>query len=48
MDFFVVLKRPGARVARRKRCTSRVGAPHRISKKDAQDWFRRSFNGILL
>lgn len=35
MDFYVVLKRPGSRVGLRKRCKSRIGAKHRISKDEA-------------
>ncbi|CAI5713370.1 unnamed protein product [Peronospora destructor] len=48
MDFFVVLKRPGARVARRKIQQSRVGAPHRLTKDDAINWFQTKFEGIVL
>ena len=40
MDFYVVLARPGFRVARRKHCVSRVGKTHRITKSDAQAWFK--------
>jgi large subunit ribosomal protein L11e len=32
MDFFVVLGRPGFRVARRKRMTARVGVQHKVRK----------------
>merc|ERR1712189_133917 len=48
MDFYVVLGRPGARVARRRRCKSRVGASHRLVKEDAQKWFQKKYEGILL
>lgn len=41
MDFYVVMGRPGARVARRKRCKSRVGFPHRVRKEDSQAWFKQ-------
>ncbi len=34
MDFYVVLERPGYRVARRRR-TARVGVQHRVTKDDA-------------
>jgi large subunit ribosomal protein L11e len=47
MDFFIILKRPGARVARRKHATGRVGAPHRVTKEEAQAWFKETFKGIL-
>jgi hypothetical protein len=48
MDFYVVMGRPGARVARRKRCKNRVGFPHRVKKEDSQAWFKQRFDGILL
>jgi large subunit ribosomal protein L11e len=35
MDFYVVLKRPGSRVGLRRRCKSRIGAKHKISKAEA-------------
>ena len=41
MDFFVVMGRPGARVARRKRCKSRVGFQHKVKKEDSQAWFKQ-------
>merc|ERR1711997_860989 len=48
MDFFVVLERPGQRIARRRRCQSRIGAPHRLNKEDAQKWFQVKYDGILM
>eukprot|EP01138_Halocafeteria_seosinensis_P004606 gb/GECG01004712.1/.p1 GENE.gb/GECG01004712.1/~~gb/GECG01004712.1/.p1 ORF type:complete len:183 (+),score=24.75 gb/GECG01004712.1/:1-549(+) len=47
MDFYVVLGRPGFRVSKKKRARGRIGANHRIGKQEAQDWFRKEFNGIL-
>lgn len=47
MDFYVMLGRAGFRVARRKHTTSRIGANHRISKPEAQEWFKQKFEGIL-
>jgi len=47
MDFYVVMGRPGARVARRKRAKARIGAPHRVTKEDSQAWFKQRFDGIL-
>lgn len=38
MNFFIVLERPGFRVARRKRKHARVGVQHKISPQEAQDW----------
>ncbi|KAH8919863.1 ribosomal protein L5 [Atractiella rhizophila] len=47
MDFYVCMGRPGARVARRKRCKSRVGSSHRVKKEDSQAWFKQRFDGII-
>jgi large subunit ribosomal protein L11e len=38
MDFYVVLERPGYRVARRRRTLARVGVQHRVTKEDAIKW----------
>jgi large subunit ribosomal protein L11e len=48
MDFFVVLSRPGARVARRKIRQSRIGAPHRLNKADAMKWFQTKYEGLIM
>merc|ERR1712084_69874 len=48
MDFYVVLGRPGARIAKRRRARSRVGFPHKLTKEDAQKWFQQKYDGILL
>ncbi|KAG5644882.1 60S ribosomal protein L11 [Asterophora parasitica] len=48
MDFYVVMGRPGARVARRKQQKARVGFSHRIKKEDTQAWFKQRFDGIIL
>merc|ERR1711885_22217 len=48
MDFYVCLERKGFRVVRRRRCKSRIGAPHRISKEDAIKWFQQKFEGVVL
>jgi len=47
MDFYVVLSRPGFRVAKKKRSNGRIGVHHRISKEDAQKWFKSKFNGTI-
>jgi large subunit ribosomal protein L11e len=39
MDFFVVLCRPGFRVSKRKHARARIGKNHKITKKEAQDWY---------
>ena len=48
MDFYVVLRRPGQRVAKRKRARSHVGNSQRITQEDAQEWFKRTYDGTLL
>ncbi|KAI9291301.1 60S ribosomal protein L11 [Neoconidiobolus thromboides FSU 785] len=47
MDYYVVLGRPGYRVSRRKRCKSRVGFQHRLTKSDAVNWFKNKYDGIV-
>ena len=39
--------RPGARVARRRRATSKIGASHRINQAETIKWFKNRFEGIV-
>merc|ERR1711907_853372 len=48
MDFYVVLKRPGNRVLKRKQRSGRVGACHRLVKEDGIQWFQRKFEGVVI
>ncbi|KAG9449940.1 hypothetical protein H6P81_009905 [Aristolochia fimbriata] len=48
MDFYIVLERPGYRVGRRRRCKSRVGIRHRVTKEDAMKWFQVKYEGVIL
>jgi large subunit ribosomal protein L11e len=48
MDFFIVLIRPGYRVAKRKIMPGRIGTKHRVTKEDAMNWFQQKYEGILL
>ncbi|KAI3428516.1 hypothetical protein D9Q98_007339 [Chlorella vulgaris] len=48
MDFYVVLERPGYRVARRRKQLSKVGVQHRVTKEDAMKWFQAKFEGVVL
>lgn len=48
MDFYVVMTRPGARVARRKQKKARIGFGHRVRKEDTMGWFKGRFDGIIL
>ncbi len=40
MDVCVVLRRRGYRVARRRRCRSKVGSRHRITKEETIEWLK--------
>merc|ERR1711973_375393 len=48
LDFFVVLARPGFRVAHRKRAPGSVGKQHRLKDEDAVKWFQTHFDGVIL
>lgn len=48
MDFYVVLKRPGARVSQRRRAQRRVGLSHKLTKEDAVQWFVQTYSGTVL
>ena len=44
LDFFVVLGRPGYRVSRKKHAPGRVGIGHRVTRADAIQWIKDTFN----
>ena len=48
MDFYVVLKRKGDRVSKRRARTNRVGKFQRVSKADAQLWFIEQLGGTIV
>ena len=48
MDFYVVLKRPGYRVAKRKHARAKIGNHQIITKEEAQEWFKRTYDGVLI
>jgi len=48
MDFYVVLSRPGGRVSKRRRAPGHIGAPHRVTKEEAQNWFKTKFDGVIV
>jgi large subunit ribosomal protein L5 len=48
MNVSVVLQRPGYRVTRRARKTSKVGKAHLISKDEAMDFFKTQFGAIVI
>ncbi|EXJ96474.1 60S ribosomal protein L11 [Capronia coronata CBS 617.96] len=47
MDFYCCMSRPGARVARRRRCKNKVGRSHKVTKDDTVKWFKTRFEGIV-
>ena len=48
MDFYVVLKRPGNRVAKRRAKSNRVGKFQKVTKDDAKLWFIENCGGSIL
>ena len=46
MDFYIVLARPGYRVAYRKRRKSRIGNKHRVTREEAMKWFQQKVREI--
>jgi large subunit ribosomal protein L11e len=47
MDFYCCMSRPGARVAKRRRCKSKIGQNHKVHKDDTVRWFKTRFEGIV-
>ena len=48
MDFYVVLKRPGDRISKRRQQRSQVGNFQRISKEESKQWFIEKMGGTVL
>ncbi|CAL9090561.1 unnamed protein product [Musa acuminata var. zebrina] len=48
MYFNVVLEHAGYRVSRCRRCKSRVGIQHCVTKEDATKWFQVKYEGVVL
>ena len=46
-DGVVCRTRPGERVAKRRRCQTRIGASHRIDQQETVKWFKNRFEGIV-
>jgi large subunit ribosomal protein L11e len=47
MDFYVIMSRPGLRVARRRHAKSRVGHSHKISTADTIKWFKAKYDATV-
>ena len=39
--------RPGARVAKRRRCQSKIGVNHRITTSETMKWYKTKYDGII-
>nr|ABX44813.1 putative 60S ribosomal protein RPL11 [Flustra foliacea] len=48
LDFFVVMGRPGYRVAKRRRAKGKVGYQHKCNKEESIKWFQQKYDGIIL
>lgn len=48
MDFFVVMGRPGYRVARRRRCKSKIGFQHKVKPAESMAWFKQRVSTFIL
>ena len=46
MDFYVVLGRPGNRVAYRKRKKGSIGFGHKVTKDEAMKWFQQKVGEV--
>ncbi|KAK4985418.1 60S ribosomal protein L11 [Elasticomyces elasticus] len=47
MDFYCCMTRPGERVARRRRCKSKIGHSHKIDQNETVKWYKNRFEGIV-
>ncbi|KAI5795190.1 ribosomal protein L5 domain-containing protein [Geopyxis carbonaria] len=47
MDFYTIMSRPGQRVAKRKRCQSKVGHGHKILQADTVKWFKAKYDATV-
>merc|ERR1711971_1125887 len=48
MNFFIVLRRAGGRVAMRKRKRGRIGTHQKVTRDDAMKFFRDKYEGIII
>lgn len=47
MDFFVVMSRPGFRVAKKKRGKAKIGKSHRTTRSETMKWFQSKMDGTI-
>ena len=48
MDFYVVMGRRGLRVRHRRKCRSRIGATHAVTREECMKWFQTKFDGTIM
>jgi large subunit ribosomal protein L11e len=48
MNFYVQLARPGGRISKRKIQRASIGVNHKVGKEEAQEWFKKRFDGIIM
>merc|ERR1712127_955226 len=48
MDFYVVMKRPGYAITKRRRRVAKIGLQHKLTETDAMKWFQAKYGGIIL
>ena len=48
MDFYVVMKRPGYSITKRRRRTAKIGLQHKLTETDSMKWFQAKYDGIIL
>merc|ERR1712231_18252 len=48
MDFYVVMKRPGYAITKRRRRVAKIGLQHKLTETDAMKWFQAKYDGIIL
>merc|ERR1712225_214245 len=47
MDFYVVLRRPGFNVSKKKAKKGRLGRSHLVTREEAMEWVRQTFNADI-
>merc|ERR1712224_980192 len=47
MDFYIVLRRPGFNVPKKKAKRGRLGLSHLVTKDEAMEWVRQTFNADI-
>merc|ERR1711977_315974 len=48
MDFYVVMKRPGFSISKRRRRVAKIGLQHKLTDTDSMKWFQAKYDGIIL